>query len=100
MAQSHEERLAYYRNKSRRERAAVVKHYGGRCVCCGEQRPEFLALDHKDGNGEQHRLAIRRRGGAMVRWIIKNDFPPLFQVLCHNCNQAMGLYGVCPHAQG
>lgn len=33
----------------------------------------------------------------MVEWAIKNDFPDVFQVLCHNCNQAIGYYGSCPH---
>jgi len=24
-------------------------------------------------------------------------YPTGFRVLCHNCNQAIGLYGYCPH---
>ena len=30
-------------------------------------------------------------------WMIKNNFPKGFQVLCHNCNLAKGFYGKCPH---
>lgn len=33
-------------------------------------------------------------------WIIRNDFPDGFQVLCHNCNFAKGKKGnnnMCPH---
>lgn len=33
----------------------------------------------------------------MIGWIIKNKFPKKFQLLCHNCNQAIGYYGSCPH---
>lgn len=60
---------------------------------------EFLAIDHEDGGGNEHRRQITggRAGDAMVRWLILNDFPPGFRVLCHNCNQAIGYYGYCPH---
>jgi hypothetical protein len=27
-------------------------------------------------------------------------YPPGFRVLCHNCNMAIGLFGVCPHERG
>lgn len=30
-------------------------------------------------------------------WIIRNKYPKGFRVLCHNCNQAIGSYGECPH---
>jgi hypothetical protein len=74
----------------------VLEHYGGRCVCCGEAHFEFLAIDHTDGGGEAHR-AVVGQGSLMVDWIIENEFPSNFRILCHNCNQAMGYYGRCPH---
>jgi hypothetical protein len=30
---------------------------------------------------------------------VDNHFPPLFQILCYNCNFAKGADGVCPHSQ-
>jgi len=33
------------------------------------------------------------------KWIIKNDFPKYFQILCHNCNAAKAYprnKGKCP----
>ena len=81
-------------NKARRER--VIEHYGGRCACCGESRFEFLAIDHINGGGDKHRLEVGR-GSLMVAWIIRQGFPDGFQLLCHNCNQAKGYYGACPH---
>ena len=33
----------------------------------------------------------------MIGWIIRNDYPDDFRVLCWNCNQAIGFYGRCPH---
>ena len=32
-----------------------------------------------------------KRGQVLRNWIIKNNFPKGFQVLCHNCNYAKGI---------
>jgi len=81
--------------KSRVEkRTLVLNHYGGKCACCGESNYEFLAVDHINGNGNKHRKTI---GQHIVRWIIENNYPEGFRILCHNCNQSLGLYGYCPH---
>lgn len=81
-------------------RRQVLDAYGAHCVCCGESEYHFLSIDHKNGNGNQHRLSI---GGSkkanIVSWLIRNKFPEGFQILCHNCNMAKGCYGVCPHEQ-
>lgn len=77
-------------------RREILAHYSDgdpRCECCGERTVEFLALDHINGGGAKHRKSVKN----MTSWIIKNDFPPIFRVLCHNCNMAKGLYGRCPH---
>jgi hypothetical protein len=78
-------------------RQAVLKYYSGgdvKCACCGEKHQEFLTIDHVDGNGAQHRREI---GENLYRWLVLNNFPPGFRVLCSNCNTALGIYGVCPH---
>lgn len=82
------------RVKWRKDRIKCLKHYGGECDCCGENRYEFLSIDHINGGGNIHRKEIR---GNMVRWLLKNGLPEGFRILCHNCNQAYGLYGKCPH---
>ncbi len=79
----------------RKTRTEVLEAYGNCCTCCGETQYEFLALDHIDGGGNAHRKAIGSRW--IYHDIKKRGFPPGFQVLCHNCNQAKGFYGVCPH---
>lgn len=77
-------------------RIIVLNYYGRTCACCGESRYEFLAIDHIHGGGGKH--AKETGGGSqMIRWIIKNNYPPMFRVLCHNCNMAFGVYGFCPH---
>jgi hypothetical protein len=84
-----------------RARLKVLAHYSGgsiRCACCGQDKLPFLALDHVDGGGAAHRKAIGS-GDTFHRWLIKNDFPPGLQVLCHNCNLAKSAYGSCPHTR-
>lgn len=78
-----------------RIRKTVIEHYGGKCVCCGESRLEFLALDHINGGGSKHRREFG--SGHLYHWVLKQNFPEGFQVLCHNCNLSLGHYGYCPH---
>jgi len=65
------------------------------CSCCKENAIEFLSIDHINGRmGEE---GDRKTGYNLIRWLIRNNYPEGFQVLCHNCNQAKGYYGLCPH---
>lgn len=83
----------------RLSKRAIFEHYGGnppKCACCGETTLEFLTIDHVNGGGNKHRKEIGG-GGNFYRWLVKNDFPEGFQVLCMNCNWAKGKYGECPH---
>jgi hypothetical protein len=87
-----------YRVKVRLEALRAYSKADPICVCCGETTLEFLALDHIDGGGNAHRKSIRPTGiVSMYEWARRNGYPPLFQVLCHNCNLAKGFYGRCPH---
>ncbi len=76
-----------------------------KCICCGETEISMMQLDHINNDGYKHRKTLRdKNGGAcggsrMYRWIIKNDFPPIFQVLCANCNMSKMLLGRCAHKQ-
>jgi hypothetical protein len=77
-----------------RQRVTVLDHYGGACACCGEATPEFLTVDHVNNDGAQH----RREGATNIyRWLVRNDFPPGFQLLCWNCNAAKQFSSGCPH---
>lgn len=87
----------------RRRRQAAIQRYGGRCMCCGESRIVFLAIDHVDGGGNRHRRSMsstgKMVGGSNVfAWLSRHGFPPGFQVLCHNCNFAKS-HGGCPHSR-
>jgi len=99
---NRESEKARRREYAKKRRLTVLSHYSGLipfCCCCGEKEVKFLALDHIKGGGNIHRKEIAggEMGGNMYQWIIKNDFPEGFQILCHNCNAAKGYYGECPH---
>lgn len=81
-----------------RMRREAVSHYGGKCHCCGESRYEFLAIDHANNNGSEHRKSLRPTERREIYvWLKKNGWPEGFRILCHNCNCAIGWYGYCPH---
>ena len=51
-----------------------------------EEKREYHK-EHKENDGADHRRKIGVKGGIdMYMWILKNNFPPIFQILCHNCN--------------
>lgn len=79
-------------------RSQVLLAYGSKCACCQEDRREFLAIDHINGGGYQHRKALKLSSGSQFfYWLRREGFPPGFRVLCHNCNFSLGRYGYCPH---
>lgn len=85
--------------KQSERRLAIINHYSGndpKCACCGERELKFLAIDHKNNDGAAHRRAVGP-SSAVYKWIVENGFPDGFQILCHNCNMAKGIYGECPH---
>ena len=82
------------RTKALRDEA--IAYYGGKCACCGEDRREFLCIDHTNGGGTQHRREIKGQGSIQL-WLKKNGYPKGFRILCFNCNGALGHWGYCPH---
>lgn len=80
---------------NRKIRERLFEGYGNKCACCGESRFEFLALDHVDGGGRVERKTRSTQQIALTA--IREGFPDKYRILCHNCNQAIGWYSVCPH---
>jgi hypothetical protein len=87
---------ASVRRQSLRRR--ILEHYGHRCACCGENRYEFLVIDHIFEDGAAHRREIGS-GQRTYQWLKANEYPEGFRVLCQNCNKALGAYGYCPHME-
>lgn len=82
-------------------RMVVLRHYSNgkfECACCSENYLMLLSVDHifNDG-GEARRNKLHGSGYSFWRFLIKNDFPKGYQVLCHNCNLGKAMYGICPH---
>jgi len=76
----------------------VIDGYGGKCVCCGVTRKEFLTIDHIDGNGYKQKKEIGvTDSNGFYRWLRRNNYPEGFQVLCFNCNCGKRNFSVCPH---
>jgi len=86
----------YFNHRYNELKRKVFDHYGRKCECCGETHKEFLSIDHINGGGTKHRKEILK-GGNLYSWLVANNFPEGFRVLCHNCNFAIGHYGYCPH---
>ena len=87
----------YEARKIERRRGLVFNYYGGlfpHCECCGESHWEFLTIDHINGDGAEHRKQIK---GNLYLWLIQNNFPDGFRILCMNCNWSIGMRGYCPH---
>lgn len=86
--------------KNKENKLIVFNHYSNghpTCICCGEDNINFLTMDHINGDGAKHRKEMGRGGGILNNWLIKNNFPKGFRILCMNCNWAIGQYGHCPH---
>lgn len=58
------------------------------CSACGIADLDVLTIDHIFGGGRRHRHEIRayQSATAFYRWLVRNNFPDGFQVLCQNCN--------------
>jgi hypothetical protein len=80
-------------------REKVIEGYGGCCACCGQTGYEFLSIDHCEYRACEERKKFGRllTTTQLCLKIIRENFPKTFQILCHNCNMALGIYGFCPH---
>jgi hypothetical protein len=89
----------------KRLRSEFLAEYGGKCVCCGEDEPDFLNMDHIYGSDKSDSMAPN--GGYYVKSYEKlaayrkRGWPKdEIRILCWNCNcgrAKFGNYGVCPH---
>lgn len=76
-------------NAARREKwklaaVNVLTNGEGTCRDCGQGDLDVLTFDHIENNGKEHRKDVPT--SKFLWWLIKNDYPDGFQVLCANCN--------------
>lgn len=81
-------------------RELVFSHYGKECECCGESNYKFLTIDHINSDGHKTKGLRHRAGHGLHYWLVKNNFPPGFRLLCWNCNCGRAHNGgICPHQE-
>ena len=70
----------------------VMQHYSNKeipeCKLCGQKDIRYLSVDHINGFGEKHRQEINKSGIGFYNWLIKNNYPEGYQILCIACNMA------------
>jgi hypothetical protein len=67
----------------------VISHYSdgkNECHLCKFNDIRALTIDHICGGGRKHLKSLGILGGwGFYKWLIKNNYPEGFQVLCMNC---------------
>jgi hypothetical protein len=61
----------------------------GTCRWCGQGDQDVLTIDHINNDGAAHRKQFGGKtfgGKHIYQWLVNNDYPSGFQVLCYNCN--------------
>ncbi len=103
--QEHKDANRAWTNKGAHNlKIKLLEHYGSKCACCGEENIKFLTLDHINNDGAEHRRRVcgKNIGSStnIYRWVINNNFPDGFQILCYNCNLGRAHNnGICPHKE-
>lgn len=79
-------------------RAEFMDAFGNKCSCCGEQRKEFLTVEHLIGDGADLRAMGQSTYSQLLK--LKREGWPrgILDINCYNCNCAKGkTRGICPH---
>jgi len=67
-----------------------------KCACCSIDNIDVLSIDHiipqSYFKGEKKRLGVE-----LNRYLINNNFPRGYQILCRNCNQSKSNKSLCYH---
>lgn len=78
----------YQKGRWRELKNQIFSHYGNECACCGSTKR--LSVDHVNGGGNEHRIELfgkkNSSGMRFYLWLIRENFPPGYQVLCLPCN--------------
>jgi len=81
---------AWYKDYRRRIKLEVLTHHSGgkppRCARCSFSDVRALQLDHIVAVRDRGRARSKYSGTYIYQWAKAHDFPPVFQVLCANCN--------------
>lgn len=88
----------YARKLRLHNKQKVLDHYGRICNCCGETEEKFLTIDHVNNDGHLERKGRGGQSDNIIFHIVRDNFPPSYQILCMNCNLGKSRNdGTCPH---
>ena len=90
------------RDTVQRAKDVIFAYYGKVCVCCGENTPKFLTIDHVNNNGKADRGKQTATSWylRLAKRIRLGDPPTDLRILCYNCNCGRSRNGgVCPHEE-
>ena len=91
--QSLNQQASYVRLRDR-----IFAAYGNVCACCGETERAFFEIDHVNGGGKKHLHS--KSPITIYREMLKEGCPPIYRLLCANCNRGRQRNGgMCPHEQ-
>ncbi len=82
------ERLVHAKEHRNAHRLAVLQHYSNgkiECAVCGFSDKRALQIDHINNDGNMDRR-LHGSGLQFYRWLLFNNYPAGYQVLCANCN--------------
>jgi hypothetical protein len=85
-----QEHLEETSERYKKLRLLVINNYGGKCAFCGDTNTNHLCIDHVNDDGAIHRKVVSP--GNLCYWLIKNNFPSGFQILCFNHNAEKQFY--------
>lgn len=93
---SHKKQYEYPNDYTGRNKKQVFEYYSKgkpKCDCCNESNIGLLSVDHIKNIGR------KRKGQKIYSWLINNNFPNGFRILCFNCNSGRNLRRdkKCPH---
>jgi hypothetical protein len=75
----------------------VIKEYGGKCECCGENEFNFLTIDHIFGKNNKE-IYVNEVKSGLYTYLRNNNYPKdKYRLLCYNCNCSRGHWGKCYH---
>jgi len=86
MTRENKVKWSRQRNEAHKLAAINVLTNGeGTCRCCGQGDIDVLTIDHINDDGAKHRQE-HPSSGRIYNWLVSQEYPPGFQVLCMNCN--------------
>ena len=83
---NHEKAIESGKKYREKVRLQVIEHYSKEkncCELCGMADIDVLTIDHIFGGGRKHRKELK--GQRIDNWLIKNNFPEGYRILCMNC---------------